>query len=295
MKKNLPKNHEIANVLEHIASLLELQDANTFRVQAYRAGANQVENSRASIAKLALDDKYALMDLPHIGERLANLIIEYVKTGRSRLLQRLEGEVNPEELFESVPGIGPELAERIVHKLDIKTLEELEHAVYDGRLAGVEGFGKKRIDTVRYSLAGMMGQIPRYPDSSKPVLRKRVDVDRPPVALLLEVDEEYRRKANNRQLKRIAPRRFNPENRAWLPILHADLEGWSFTALYSNTIRAHELGKVKDWVVIFYEKDQHEGQATVVTETRGPMEGKRIVRGREQECIALENEKKVAY
>lgn len=289
MKKKLPKNHEIAEMLEHIASLLELQEANTFRVQAYRAAANLVENFRGSIAELALDDKDALMDLPHIGERLSNLIVEYIETGKSRLLQRLEGEVNPEELFESVPGIGPELAERIVRKLDIKTLEELEQAVYDGRLAEVEGFGEKRLDTVRYSLAGMMGQLSRRPNAPKSAVRKRADMERPSVALLLEVDAEYRQKAKNRQLKRIAPRRFNPENRAWLPILHADLHGWSFTALYSNTVRAHQLEKVKDWVVIFYERGRHEGQATVVTETRGPMAGKRVVRGREQECMALEN------
>lgn len=100
---------------------------------------------------------------------------------------------------------------------------------------------------------------------------------------------EYREKAKNRQLKKIAPRRFNPENRAWLSILHTDKDDWAFTALYSNTARAHELEKVKDWVVIFYDKGDDEGQATVVTETRGTLTGSRVVRGREKECMDLTN------
>ena len=54
--------------------------------------------------------------------------------------------------------------------------------------------------------------------------------------------------------------------------------------MYSNTARAHELGKTDDWVVIYYEQDGEEDQCTVVTETRGPLAGRRVVRGREQEC-----------
>ena len=54
--------------------------------------------------------------------------------------------------------------------------------------------------------------------------------------------------------------------------------------LFSNTARAHELGRTRDWVVIyFYDGDHHEGQCTVVTETHGPLAGKRVVRGREAE------------
>jgi putative hydrolase len=83
----------------------------------------------------------------------------------------------------------------------------------------------------------------------------------------------------------IAPRRFNPSNEAWLPILHTERDGWHFTALFSNTGRAHDLGRTRDWVVIYFYNDQHEeGQHTVVTETRGSLIGMRVVRGREAEC-----------
>jgi putative hydrolase len=57
--------------------------------------------------------------------------------------------------------------------------------------------------------------------------------------------------------------------------------------LFSNTARAHDLGRIRDWVVIYYHADnQPEGQCTLVTETRGPIEGRRVVRGREAECRA---------
>jgi putative hydrolase len=66
--------------------------------------------------------------------------------------------------------------------------------------------------------------------------------------------------------------------------MHTEQEGWSFTALYSNTARAHELGTAKDWVVLYFETLGLEGQCTVVTEKFGPLKGKRVVRGREEEC-----------
>jgi putative hydrolase len=55
--------------------------------------------------------------------------------------------------------------------------------------------------------------------------------------------------------------------------------------LYSNTPRAHELNRVRDWVVVYFYDDTHaEGQHTIVTERRGPLAGKRVIRGREAAC-----------
>jgi hypothetical protein len=107
----------------------------------------------------------------------------------------------------------------------------------------------------------------------------------PAVDLLLEIDREYREKAHAGLLPRIAPRRFNPEGKAWLPVLHTRFGPWHFTALFSNTDRAHELHRTYDWVVIFFSDPAgEEGQATVVTERRGALTGQRVVRGREPEC-----------
>ena len=108
----------------------------------------------------------------------------------------------------------------------------------------------------------------------------------PDISLLLDVDREYREKAAAGVLPKLAPRRFNPEREAWLPVLHTRFGPWRFTALYSNTERAHDLHRTRDWVVVFFEDDEgkERGQATVVTEYRGDLKGERVVRGREPEC-----------
>jgi hypothetical protein len=210
------------------------------------------------------------------------VVSSYVTTGRSDLLDQLRSEAAPGELFAEVPGIGKKLARRISEELGISTLEQLEEASHDGRLQGIRGFGSQRVRNVRVSLAGMLStaaQHRRRQAGRSPRLQ-----DQPGVATLLDVDDQYRRRAEAGELRKIAPKRLNPEGEAWLPILHVEQDGWRFTALYSNTARAHELDKTDDWVVLYFERDGEEGQATVVTETRGPLEGRRVVRGREAEC-----------
>jgi Holliday junction resolvasome RuvABC DNA-binding subunit len=255
-------------------------------VRAYHNGADAVRSTEKSVADLAQAENMAsLKGIPGIGDSLAGLIVEYVKTGRSGLLQRLQGEVSPERLFTQVPGIGETLAHRIVSQLDINTLEELEQAAHDGRLAEVEGFGPERVEGVRTSLAGMLSRAAQRRARRRAAGEGQADEEReqPSIETLLAVDATYRRRAEAGELKKIAPRRFNPDNEAWLPIMHTEREGWEFTALYSNTNRAHELDKTHDWVVIYYEQNGYEDQATVVTATSGLLEGQRIVRGREAE------------
>ena len=105
-----------------------------------------------------------------------------------------------------------------------------------------------------------------------------------PVAIILEIDEEYRKQAAAGKLKMIAPRLLNPEKRAWLPLMAREYKGCKFTVMFSNTATAHKLEKTDDWVVVYYETGKGENQCTVVTESRGPLKGKRVIRGREDEC-----------
>jgi len=110
-------------------------------------------------------------------------------------------------------------------------------------------------------------------------------MDGPSVEVLLGIDQEYRDKAKAGVLRLIAPRRMNPEGKAWLPVLHTRYGPWHFTALFSNTERAHEMHRTGDWVVVYFSGDDgDEGQVTVVTERRGALTGMRVVRGREPEC-----------
>jgi len=284
-----PRNPEVADALERVADLLEAQDENPFRVRAWRAGARSVRESEREVAAILAEHGTEGLDrLPGIGKSLAGAIAELVHTGRLRLLDRLEGEIAPEDLFTTVPGIGEELAARIHRELHVDTLEELELAAHDGRLEKLPGFGPRRVRGVREALAGMLGRSTR-----RRARRIRHDESHaaaaaapPSVATLLAIDAEYRQRAEAGTLRMIAPRRFNPEGRAWLPVLHTERDAWSFTALYSNTARAHELGTTRDWVILYFERDGHEDQCTVVTERHGPLAGRRVVRGREAECRA---------
>ncbi len=287
MAGQAPSNAQIADVLERIADLLEAQEANPFRVRAYREAAQTIRNIEQPVSRLVNGDQLEdLRALPHIGEGIAAVIDEYVSSGKSGLRVDLEAKVTPEAVIAQVPGIGHTLARRIVEVLHIETLPELEEAAHDGRLATVEGFGPRRVASVRTALAGMLSrsarskQRTRTTQPPKPAPKR---ADRPSVELLLKIDANYRKQAKAGKLHKIAPRRYNPKGEAWLPVLHTKRQGWTFTALCSNTAQAHELGKTQDWVVIYYERDGQERQHTVVTETQGPLKGKRVVRGRDPE------------
>jgi hypothetical protein len=275
----LRRNAAIGRRLREAGQLLEQQRASPFRVNAYRRAAETVEAFREDVGELARRrDEESLEAQPGIGRGIAAAIREMVATGRWSQLERMRGTADPVALFTIVPGIGPVLAQRIHDALGIETLESLEEAAHDGRLERVARMGPRRLQGIRASLEAALGR--------SSLRRARSDRVRPTVAELLAIDAEYRTEAAAGKLRHIAPKRFNPAGEAWLPILHAQRGVWHFTALYSNTARAHELGRTHDWVIIYYYDHDHlESQCTVVTETFGQLRGMRVVRGREPECV----------
>jgi putative hydrolase len=275
-------NDTVAAMLREAANLLEQQGDSPYRINAYLQGARTIETMAEDVADiLRRDGVEGLIALPTIGRGIALAIDEIVRTGRWSQLNRLKGTLDAESVLQTVPGIGPGLARKLHDELHIDTLEELELAAHDGRLEGVSGVGPRRAAGIKASLGAMLGRARRQD------FRTGAG-DGPDVATLLDVDRDYRAKAAAGKLATIAPKRFNPKGDAWLPVMHARRGNWHFTALFSNTARAHELGKTDDWVVLYFYDNHHiEGQCTVVTETRGPLAGKRVVRGRESECRVL--------
>jgi DNA polymerase (family X) len=270
-------NAEIAARLDEVGQLLAEQRADQFRVRAYHSAAEIVRNLPASLAVIYRDHGLdGLEQIPGVGPVIGRAIRDLLNTGRLPMLQRLRGEADPVRLFATVPGIGPGLAERLHSELGLSTLEDLELAAHDGRLAGLRGFGPKRVTGIRGALAQRLGRPPRG---------QAAETRPPGVAELLEVDREYRDAAAAGSLPTIAPRRFNPGHRSWLPVLHTIRGPRHYTALFSNTAHAHRLGRTRDWVVIYSDGDRAEHQATVVTARVGELAGHRIVRGREPECL----------
>ena len=269
-------NAQVGRRLEEVAELLEEQGANVFRVQAYRRGAETVRRLARPVSEiLEQEGVEGLQRLPGVGDRLAIAIRDIIRTGRLPMLDRLRGQSDPVELLQSVPGIGPVQASRLHEEFGIDSLEDLEAAAHDGRLADVAGLGRKRVAGIIDSLATRLGRV--RPPGSHPT-------DEAPIEELLDVDREYGERAGAGELHKIAPRRFNPGREAWLPILHTHRGERHYTALFSNTARAHKLGKTLDWVILYYDGGAGERQCTVITSQFGALKGKRIVRGREQDC-----------
>lgn len=280
----MTENQRCAERLREAADLLDAQGANPFRVSAYRRAADTVHDLHEDLAAIIdREGQTGLEALPGIGRGIASALVEMVRSGRWTQLERLRGSSDPVQLFTAVPGLGHRLAERIHEELHLDTLEGLELAAHDGRLETVPGIGPRRAAAIRASLQTMLSRgRPRRTVTTGGAPER---AHGPSVDMLLDVDREYREKALGGTLPTIAPRRFNPSGEAWLPVLHADRNGWHFTALHSNTAQAHQLNRTRDWVVLYFYDDQHvEGQHTVVTETHGPLAGRRVVRGREAEC-----------
>lgn len=269
-------NREIAARLEEAAWLLRDQGADPYRVNAYLRAAATVRRWPQSL-DIVLRDRGldGLEVLPGVGPSIARAIRELITRGRLPMLDRLRGAADSVAVLMTVPGIGPRLALRLHDDLGIQTLEALEAAAHDGRLEDVAGFGAKRLAGIRDSLAHRLGRVRASRE------RTRNDV---PIAELLDVDREYRNAAAAGTLRTIAPRRFNPAGEAWLPILHTRRGPRRYTALFSNTARAHRAAKTRDWVVLYVDGAGGERQYTVLTAARGPLRGRRIVAGREEEC-----------
>lgn len=272
-------NDEIADRLIEVSELLEAKEANPYRVRAYRNAANTVRSYEGSLADLVRSGgAESLTELPGVGDSIAGLIEQLCLSGETSLLKRLQGRLGNETVLTTVAGVGPKTAAMIHEKLGIETLEDLEVAAYDGRLNALPGMGHKRLRSVRESLAG---RFQRYP---RPAAAAASKMPQPEIGLLLSIDTEYRRKAMLGRLVQISPSRFNPDRKLWLPILRTRRDGHQYTAIYSNSPLAHELGTTRDWVVISCKGDDR--LWTVVTDHRESAIGRRVVRGREIECDA---------
>lgn len=216
--------------------------------------------------------------------------------------------VDPWADFATLPGLGAKLADRIIHQLGIQTLEALELAAHTGRLQTVPGIGPRKACAIGRAAAEVLAQrrrdrasndtAPDGPTSRRakslppasPNLPATTTTERdvePAVGQILIIDREYRQRARAHTLPMVAPRRFNPEGTATLPVYRVQHGRTQFTAFYSNSPAAHAASKTLDWVIVLARSASGTLQYTVVTETRGAWCGQRVVRGREAECRVL--------
>ncbi|TWU50559.1 hypothetical protein Poly51_38510 [Rubripirellula tenax] len=272
------ENKAFAMQLRAIADLLEEQKANEFRVRAYRSAAETLDHLSVPVRDV-FDREGAdgLIRLPKIGHSIASLLESAIRVGRIPLLDRLRGQSNAEHYFATLPGIGPQLSHRIYEQLHIETMAELKQAASDGRLLQVPGLGRRRIEAIQGCLE-RHGVSP-HDDSQNRVTTEAISVDE-----LLDIDREYRRRAEAGDLEKIKPSQGSASQTDWLPVMHTDRQGRHYTAMFSTTVHAQEQHATHDWVIVFRDDANAHGRWTIITSQFGKLKGLRIVRSREDEC-----------
>jgi DNA polymerase (family X) len=176
----LPRNDELADQLDLLADLSELEGEDSFRVLAYRRAATRIRETGGPVAQLALEGKAKA--LQGIGKTIEEKIVEVVETGKMNALEKRRALV-PEEVvkFMRLPGLGPKTARRIWKELGVTTLAELKAAAEQERLRGLTGLGARSEEKILKALA----EEPKDPRESRRLLGDGLPV-------LLELVEELR-------------------------------------------------------------------------------------------------------
>lgn len=143
------QNQQIAALFEELASLLEIQGANSFRVRAYRNAARTLENLSESAEEIIETPGRNLTELEGIGKDLAAKIETIVKTNALPQLDELRA-LFPAGVSQMlrIPGLGPKKVAALLQELAVKTLDDLKAACASGRVAELKGFGKKTAQTI---------------------------------------------------------------------------------------------------------------------------------------------------
>ena len=150
-------NKEIAEQFEMLADLLEIEDANPFRVRAYRNAAQTIRGYAKSMADM-LKQGEDLSSLPDIGKDLAGKIKTIVDTGEFPTLEETKSHT-PAALSDlmKIEGLGPKRIKSLYKNLNIQSLDDLKQAAEAGRIQQLEGFGKKTEQMIKERVARFAG------------------------------------------------------------------------------------------------------------------------------------------
>ena len=190
------ENIEIVRVLDEVADLLEIQQANPFRVRAYRNAVRTI-NAHASPLRKLVEQGADLTELPSIGKGLADNIRELVESGRLTMLEEMAAEIPPGlvELMR-LPGVGPKKARKLWDELGVESIDDLEEVASEGRVAELPGFGLKTQDRILSGIRNYRTSTTRFRlgevDKLLPPLIEHLQAT--PGVTRLEVAGSYRRR-----------------------------------------------------------------------------------------------------
>lgn len=141
-------NEEIATIFDNMARVLSFKDADRFRIMAYQRAALSLRDLKEDLATIASEGR--LKDIPGIGNDLAAMIEEYIRTKRIRRYNQ-ERKGIPDELIDlmSIPGLGPKTLAQLHETLHITSFEDLKRALDSGALTELPGFRAKKAENLQ--------------------------------------------------------------------------------------------------------------------------------------------------
>jgi DNA polymerase (family 10) len=174
------KNSEVANVFRDVADLLELKGENVFKIRAYQKAARAIEYHPREL-KVMIDDGEDLQSIPGVGEAIAKKATELIKTGKLDYYENLKAEF-PEGITNLlvIPGIGPKTASKLSRELGVSSVDELERAISDGRVAELFRLGEKTADNILHQIQALRRKDRRIPiGEALPVVDDIIEALRP--------------------------------------------------------------------------------------------------------------------
>ena len=156
------KNAEIAKVFQDIADFLDMKGGEPFKVRAYQRAVRSIEDMPVELEQLMKEGK--LKEVPGIGDAMAKKTTELLTTGRLEYYEKLRAEF-PEGIIAllDIPGIGPKTALRLATELGIGSVDELETAITEGKVARLPRLGDKTADNILRHIQSMRSKERRIP------------------------------------------------------------------------------------------------------------------------------------
>ena len=157
------KNSEVAEVFQDIADLLELKGENVFKIRAYQKAARAIEYHPRELEAM-IGEGEDLQSIPGVGEAIAKKATELITTGKLGYYENLKAEF-PQGITNllDIPGIGPKTANKLSSELGIGSVDELERAIDDGRVAQLFRLGEKTADNILRQVQALRRKDQRIP------------------------------------------------------------------------------------------------------------------------------------
>ncbi|NWF77327.1 MAG: DNA polymerase/3'-5' exonuclease PolX [Chloroflexi bacterium] len=157
------KNSEVAKVFQDIADLLELKGENVFKIRAYQKAARAIEHYPREL-KVMIDEGEDLRSIPGVGEAIAKKATELITTGKLGYYENLKAEF-PQGITNllAIPGIGPKTANKLSSELGISSVDELERAIKEGKVAKLFRLGDKTAENMLRQIQALRRKDQRIP------------------------------------------------------------------------------------------------------------------------------------